>query len=222
MLGIVLATRNRDKARELTALLRMSGIRWRTLADFPRVVAPPETGRTFEANAIAKARAVARATGALALADDSGLEAAALAGRPGVQSARFAGSHGDDAANNAKLLRLLDGVPARERGARYRCALALAGPSRLIAVTRGSWSGRIANRPRGRGGFGYDPLFLVPRLGKTVGELPASVKRRLSHRAMAARKMRPILRRLARSCTRTVPLTGWRPAGSGGSRRGRG
>ena len=198
MLDIVIATGNRKKFRELRALLRLSDIRWRSLAEFPRLPPVRETGRSFEANAVKKATAAARATSLPAVADDSGLEVDALGGAPGVRSARFAGRHGDDRANNRKLLRLLDGLPPRRRGARYRCVLALAGPSRLLAVARGTWAGRIAERPRGRGGFGYDPVFLVPRFGKTVGALPAAAKRRLSHRAIAARRLRPALQRLAR------------------------
>ena len=222
MLDIVLATRNRDKVRELTALLAMRGIRYRSLAAHAGVPAVPETGRTFEANAITKARAVAKATGCVAIADDSGLEVDALDGNPGVRSARFAGRHGDDAANNAKVLRDLQGVPPARRRARYRCVLALASPAhrgttggaspaRLIGVARGSWHGRIALAPAGLSGFGYDPLFVVPALGKTVGELSAATKQRLSHRARAARRMLPVLRQLTAAEPRSS---------DGGPRRG--
>ncbi len=213
MLHVVVATRNRHKLNELAALLNVRGIRWHSLAEYPRVGAVRETGRTFDANAIKKAMAVARATKGFALADDSGLEVDALRGAPGVKSARFAGRHGNDQANNAKLLRLLRGRPAPERGARYRCSLALANGSRLLAVTQGTWEGRIAEAPAGRKGFGYDPVFLVPRFGKTVGQLSAPLKRRMSHRAMAAAGMRIVLRRLARGAT--AP----RRAGSGSDRR---
>ena len=199
MLDVVIATRNRHKFRELKALLDVPGIRWRSLVEFPDAPSVEETGRTFAANAVKKARAIARATGHPALADDSGIEVEALGWAPGVRSARFAGGHGDDRANNAKLLRLLDGQPAGKRRARYRCSLVLADPSRSIALTRGTWSGRVALRTQGSQGFGYDPVFLIPRLGKTVAQLPASVKQRLSHRAMAARRMRLVLRRLARA-----------------------
>lgn len=205
---IVIATRNPDKLRELRELLRVRGIRWRSMAGFPRVSVADETGRTFEANAIAKARTVARATGRIALADDSGLEVEALGGAPGIRSARFAGRHGDDAANNATLLRLLEGLPDGKRRARYRCALALASPSTLLALTRGTWAGRIARRPAGRGGFGYDPIVLIPSLGKTVAQLPRRVKQRLSHRAAAARRLRPILQRLSDAATRAGPARG--------------
>jgi XTP/dITP diphosphohydrolase len=198
MLDIVIATRNRHKVRELQTLLPIRGIRWRSLAAFPSIGDVVERGRTFEANATHKARAVARATGCLALADDSGVEVEALGGDPGVRSARFAGSHGRDEANNRKLLRVLGQRPPAARRARYRCVLALASSSRLLAVTRGRWEGRIAFQPAGRSGFGYDPIFLVPGLGKTVGQLPARIKQRISHRAQAARRLRPVLRRLVR------------------------
>ena len=196
MLDLVIATRNRHKVRELKQLLAVPGIRWRSLLEFPRAPEVPETGKTFEANAIKKARAIAQATGLLALADDSGIEIEALGGRPGVRSARFAGTHGDDAANNRKLLHLLDGLPPARRGARYRCCLALVAPNGQATLAHGAWRGRIADVPRGDGGFGYDPIFLVPRLNKTVGQLSARMKHRLSHRAAAARRLRPLLRRL--------------------------
>lgn len=204
MRAIVIATRNRHKVRELTALLDVRGIRWWSLGTFPHLPPIPERGRTFRANAIAKARAVARLTGEWALADDSGLEVDALDGAPGVRSARFAGRHGDDQANNAKLLRLLDGQPPPRRTARFRCVLALASPSKLLAVTEGVWEGRIAEQPTGRRGFGYDPIFLIPRLGKTSAQLPASVKNRLSHRGRTARRMRRILNQLLDEELRTT------------------
>jgi XTP/dITP diphosphohydrolase len=208
MLTIVIATANRHKANELRQLLNIRGIRWRTLADsglrrFGPVPAVRETGKTFDANAVKKARAIAHWIGMLALADDSGLEVEALGWGPGVRSARFAGRHGDDAANNRKLLRMLRGLPGARRRARYRCVLALAGPAGVIAVTRGAWTGRIAEQPAGQAGFGYDPIFLLPGLGKTVGQLPAGTKQRLSHRAAAARRMRSVLRQLVMGRERT-------------------
>ena len=202
MVEIVIATRNRHKFRELRALLAMPGVRWHSLLEFPRVPAVKETGRTYDANAIMKATAAARATGLPSLADDSGLEVDALGGRPGVQSARFAGTQGDDRANNEKLLRMMRRVRDGKRTARYRCSLALVVPSSgVAALTRGAWAGRIAAAPQGRRGFGYDPIFFVPRFGQTVGELPSSVKQRFSHRARAARRMRAALKRLARRRT---------------------
>ena len=196
MIDIIIATANRHKVHELTQLLRLRGIRWRSLAGRHAARQAREHGRTFDANAIWKAQRVARSTGRLTLADDSGIEVEALGWAPGVHSARYAGRHGDDAANNAKLLQELTGVPEAKRGARYRCTLALAAPDRLVALTRGTWEGGIARAPRGKRGFGYDPIFLVPRIGKTAAELPTAMKQRLSHRVAAARKMRRVLRTL--------------------------
>lgn len=241
MLSVVIATRNRHKFRELKSLLAVPGVQWHSLVECPEVLPVHEDGRTFDENAMKKARATACATGLLALADDSGLEVEALGGRPGVASARFAGAHGDDQANNAKLLRMLDGLSAGRRGARYRCTLALASPQihltrrgtrrgrsderrrttaprQVIVLTHGTWRGRIAERPRGRRGFGYDPIFFVPRFGKTVGQLPASTKQRFSHRAIAARRMRATLRRLVA----TGRASGRRPATVGSGRWGPG
>lgn len=199
MLRIVIATGNAYKFRELAAMLRVRGIRWIPLRQFPRIGPLRETGRTFRANALRKARAVARVTGQFALADDSGLEVDALGGRPGVRSARFAGRHGDDQENNDKLLRALRRVPASRRGAQYRCVLALAGPSGSAVVTEGVWRGRIAQEPRGRNGFGYDPLFWLPSLKTTAAQLPAYEKNRLSHRGQASARMRHFIERLPRA-----------------------
>ena len=212
MLQIMIATGNRHKFLELRALLSLRGIRWHSLAKFPGAPRVAENSRTFAANAIRKAHGVARATGMLALADDSGIEVEALGWGPGVRSARFAGAHGDDRANNAKLLQALNQLPMARRRARYRCVLALAGPRGILAVTRGTWNARIAREPKGRRGFGYDPLFLVPRFGQTIGQLPSSIKQRLSHRAVAARRMQPILKRLVQRA-----VSGRR--GSGADRR---
>ena len=209
MLHIVIATRNPQKFAELQQLLRVPGIRWRSLAEFPKAPRVQEHGRTFDANAIKKARAVARATGCLALADDSGIEVQALDGAPGIHSARFAGAHGDDRANNKKLLRLMRGVPSKRRGVRYQCTLALADASRVLAITRGSWAGRLTTAPRGRGGFGYDPIVVIPRRGATVAQLPKRVKRRHSHRAKAAQRLLPVLQKLvgaSRTSGRAQPI----------------
>lgn len=197
MVDAVIATGNRHKFGELKELLMVPGIRWRSLDAFPSFKPVRENGRTFEANAIKKARALSRHSGLPALADDSGIEIDALAGGPGIRSARFAGSHGDDAANNAKVLRLLQSAPVARRAARYRCALALCDGRRVLAVAHGAWEGRIASAPAGRGGFGYDPIFYLPALRKTAGQISRAMKQKLSHRAVAARRMRPALRRLA-------------------------
>jgi len=173
--------------------LKVRGIRWRSLAAYPQLRDVHERGRTFEANAKLKAKSVARQTGCWALADDSGLEVRALQNAPGVRSARFAGRHGDDEANNRTVLRLLAGVPAAKRTARYRCVLVLASPTQVLAMTEGVFAGRIATAPKGANGFGYDPIFYVPRLRKTVAQIPLRLKNRLSHRARAAHQMRRCL-----------------------------
>ena len=202
---LVVASRSAHKVGELRALLDVPGVEVLTLDDLGVVGDIDETGSTFEANASLKARAAARATGLPALADDSGLEVDALDGVPGVRTRRYAGQDATDAANNAKLLAALDGLPPERRGARYVCVLALAlpgdaGPRGGLPVTlvRGTCRGRIARAPRGSGGFGYDPIFeprSEPPGGRTLGEWSASEKNAISHRAAAARRMSPILRR---------------------------
>ena len=206
MLKIVLATRNAHKYRELSSLLRVPGIRYYSLAEFPHMRSVVERGRTFAENASIKARAAASTTGAWAIADDSGIEVDALRGAPGVRSARFAGRHGNDRANNDKLLQMLRGRAPSQRRARYRCVLALARPGlRRVALSVGMWEGCIAERPQGRGGFGYDPIFWLPRLRKTAAQISATAKNRLSHRANAAEGMRRQLRRFVngRAASRT-------------------
>jgi len=183
---LVLATGNAGKQREFAALLAPAGIEV-LLQGALGVTSVEETGRTFEANALLKARHAARSTGLAALADDSGIEVDALGGRPGVYSARYAGPDATDADNNALLLRELQSVPAAQRTARYRCVLALvrtADEAEPLLV-QGSWAGRIGFEPRGRNGFGYDPYFIPDGLACTAAELPAAEKNRLSHRALA-------------------------------------
>jgi XTP/dITP diphosphohydrolase len=183
---VVLATGNAGKLREFRALL--SGLPYDLQPQSALGVQPiAETGTTFRENALLKARHAADATGAAALADDSGLEVDALGGAPGVWSARYAGEAADDVANNAKLIAALAGVPQALRSARYRCCLvfvASAGAQPVIA--EGSWEGLIVDTPRGDGGFGYDAHFLVPELGLTAAELTAADKNRRSHRGIAS------------------------------------
>lgn len=187
MKEIVLASRNRKKLAEMQALLAPLGWRLRLVSDFTGEEAE-ETAPTFVENALLKARHAARVSGLPALADDSGIEVAALGGEPGVHSARYAGEHGDDAANNAKLLAALAGRPQHERAARFVCVLALLrhaeDPVPLIA--EGYWNGTLLEAPRGDHGFGYDPLFFVAEQGRSAAELPAELKNRISHRAQAA------------------------------------
>ena len=202
---IVLATRNRKKGREMAELLappwepaaRLSGVEVRTLAEFPDLPETVEDADTFAGNARKKATEAAQALGCWAVADDSGLAVEALGGAPGVYSARYAGVHGDDEANNRKLLDELADVPDDLRGASFVCALAVADPSgKIVAETEARCRGRIVLEARGEGGFGYDPLFLIREYHKTFGELGPLVKHQLSHRARAFSAIRPVLERM--------------------------
>lgn len=186
---IVLASRNRGKLREIVPLLAGVGFELVTVDQIAPDCELREDEDTFEANALAKARHAARATGLAAIADDSGLEVEALGGAPGVHSARYAGEPSDDARNNAKLLEALGGVPA-PRDARFRCVAAFVDPGAGVELLRsGDCRGQILEQARGDLGFGYDPLFLVPALGRTMAELALDEKNRLSHRAAAFRAL---------------------------------
>jgi XTP/dITP diphosphohydrolase len=199
MRTLVFATRNRGKLVELRELLAGSGVEVLSIDEAEarlgaRIAEVVEDQPTFATNAAKKAREVATATQLPALADDSGLEVDALGGAPGVYSARYAGAGHDDAANNAKLLAELAGVPADQRTARFRCALAFHDPSSATAtVFEGACEGTILEAPRGTGGFGYDPLFYSPELGMTFAEAGVGTKNHLSHRARAMVKMKPQL-----------------------------
>ncbi|MFZ5632611.1 MAG: XTP/dITP diphosphatase [Bacillota bacterium] len=190
---IVVATRNRGKLEELVSMLGPLGVEVKYLDDYPHVPEVIEDGETFAENAVKKARAVAQATGEVALADDSGLEVDYLGGAPGVYSARFAGEEKDDRANNEKLLRLLEGVPGEKRGAGFRCVVALALPEGQVFTAEGICRGIIGDRPEGEGGFGYDPLFIVPELGKTFAQLDMAAKNSISHRGKAFALAREII-----------------------------
>jgi XTP/dITP diphosphohydrolase len=197
---LVFATRNPGKLVELrqllpdVAVLSIDDAAARLGRPIPEV---DEDADTFAGNAAKKAREVSRATGCPALGDDSGLEVDALGGAPGVWSARYAGQGAGDAANNAKLLGALQGVPAAQRTARFRAVLALAdvaGPLGDAVITAdGACEGVVLDAPRGTGGFGYDSLFLVPSLGQTFAELGVGTKGELSHRARAMQAIRPRL-----------------------------
>jgi XTP/dITP diphosphohydrolase len=192
---LVLATRNRHKAQELASLLSDLGISIRTLDAFPQVPDVIEDGKTCEANAIKKARAVSRATGLLAVADDTGLEVDALGGQPGVYAARYAGEHVTYEDNWRKLLRELSSVPHDRRTARFITVAAIVSPSGEVQVAEGQLQGVITEEPAGAQGFGYDPVFFVPELGKTLAELSPDEKNRISHRAKAFAQVREILGR---------------------------
>ena len=197
MSRLLLATRNPGKLRELAPLLREAGfgeLRLETLADHPDVAEMDEEGKTFEENARSKASFAARVAHLWALGEDSGLEVDALLGMPGVLSARYAGRHGDNVANNARLLRELEGVT--DRSARFVCACALASPDgEIVATTGGTCEGGIAEGPRGEGGFGYDPLFVPEGEERTMAELRPEEKAALSHRGRALRALVPALER---------------------------
>ena len=199
---ILVATTNPGKVRELRALLG-DQIEWRSLADFPGMAEVKEDGATFAENARKKALGYARATGLWTLADDSGLVVDALGGAPGVNSARFSGERAKgadrkvvDRRNMEKLLSLLRGVPMEKRTARFTCCLCLASTEKVLIETQGFLEGLIAEEPAGRGGFGYDPVFLVPQLGETVAQLGEKEKNAISHRGNAMRKLKPLLQEL--------------------------
>ncbi len=192
---LVLGSRNEKKLGELLDLLGDLGLDLTDLSPYPNAPEVEETGITFEENARLKATALAPVLGEWVLGEDSGLVVPSLGGAPGIISARWAGTHGDDAANNAKLLAELAGKSGDDRAAYYVSTAALCNPSgRVVAVVEGKCWGRIAEVARGPGGFGYDPLFVVPEYHASFGELSSRVKHALSHRGRAIAKLRPLLR----------------------------
>src|SRR5262249_4777210 len=197
---ILLGTRNPKKMEEIVEIiddLKSEGLEFADLNPFPQAPDVVEDGSTFEANARKKASELAVALNQWVLGEDSGLVVPALHGRPGVQSARYSGKHGDDTANNAKLLAELAPLPEDHRAAHYVCALALADPQGQIhSVVRGYCHGTITHELRGSGGFGYDPLFLIPEYHRTFGDMSARVKHAISHRARALEQLRPALKKL--------------------------
>ncbi|MEE3065072.1 MAG: RdgB/HAM1 family non-canonical purine NTP pyrophosphatase [Actinomycetota bacterium] len=196
---LLVASRNPKKLAELRRVLDGAGLSGLTLVSL-NDVAPfdeaPETGATFEDNALAKARDAFAATGLATVADDSGLEVAALRGMPGVLSARWAGTHGDDAANTALLLAQLRDVPDERRSAAFVSACALVSDGGEVVV-RGEWPGTIAREPRGNGGFGYDPVFIPGGSERSAAELSPAEKDAASHRGRALALLLPALRALA-------------------------
>lgn len=195
---LLIATHNRGKLREYAELLQGLPFELVTLDDIGIPDEVAETGATLEENARLKAYAYARRSGLLTLADDSGLEVDALGGKPGVQSKRYAGNGVTDAERNAFLLEQLRAVPAEQRGARFRCVIAIAEPNGVIQTSEGTCEGEIAYDARGTYGFGYDPIFVVKECGKRMAELTIEEKNRLSHRARAAKGAREILARRAK------------------------
>ncbi|NYH79935.1 XTP/dITP diphosphohydrolase [Actinopolyspora biskrensis] len=200
MSRLLLATRNSKKLVELRRILAdagVAGVEVVGLDDVPEFPEAPETGATFEENALAKAADAARASGLPAVADDSGLSVDALNGMPGVLSARWAGGHGDDQANLELVLAQLGDVPDERRGAAFVAAAALITPDGSETVVRGSWPGRIVREPRGTNGFGYDPIFVPEGESRTSAELSSAEKDADSHRGRALRELLPHLRALA-------------------------
>jgi XTP/dITP diphosphohydrolase len=195
----LVASRNRKKLAELHRVLDAAGVSGMTLLsleDVEQFDEAPETGATFEENALAKARDAYRATGLASVADDSGLEVAALNGMPGVLSARWSGRHGDDSANTALLLDQMSDVPDARRGAAFVSACALVSGA-AVSVVSGEWPGSIVREPRGDGGFGYDPVFLPSGSTRTAAELSPAEKDAVSHRGRALALLVPALRELA-------------------------
>ncbi len=196
MTELLVATTNRGKLAEVESFLRrlpLTVVTLESLGDWPAII---EDGCSFEENAFKKAKVLAAYSGYLTLADDSGLEVDALNGAPGVYSARYADEKSDDRRNNEKLLQALKDIPREKRGARFVCVLALCEPEAFGGrhwILRASCEGRIACRPKGNEGFGYDPIFFYPQLGKTFGEIDREVKATVSHRGKALQKLVALL-----------------------------
>lgn len=193
---LLLATRNRGKVKELTVLLKDADYELLTLEDLGVKVRIDESGSTFEENATLKAKTYAELTDMLTLADDSGLEVDALGGEPGIFSARYGGYYGRDRNRNQHLLRKLEAVPWEKRTACFRCVIAIASPRGEVWTVEGRREGVIQYEMKGENGFGYDPLFFLPELGRTMAELSPEEKNRLSHRAEAVRKAVELLHSL--------------------------
>jgi len=195
MLELLVATRNLKKLKEIKELLKDMKIKITSLGDYRDMPEIEEDGKNFAQNAIKKAATISLYTKKLVMGEDSGLEVRALKNAPGIFSARFSGPHATDAKNNKKLLKVLKNIPLKKRQARYRCFVALTDQKGIVGVVSGSCSGLIALRAHGKNGFGYDPLFLVPRFHKTFGELDPQMKAKISHRARALKKFRRLIER---------------------------
>src|SRR5579872_4731926 len=195
MTRLVLGSRNKKKLKEMMDLLGNLGLELSDLSPYPNAPEVEETATTFIGNATLKATKLAPVLGTWVIGEDSGPVVPALGGEPGVYSARYAGKQGDDAANNTKLLAAMTHLTGNDRAAYYVSTAVLADPAgTVLATVEGRCHGVIVNEHRGTGGFGYDPLFLVPEYGKTFGELPSEVKQKMSHRANAFRQLRDAIR----------------------------
>ncbi len=192
---LVIATKNKKKLEEIKEILKGMDLKIDSLMDYlnaPRII---ENGKTFKENAIKKAIKIARFTKRLTLGEDSGLCVDALAGKPGIYSSRFAGKDKDDLKNNLKLLKLLKDLPLNKRKAHYICAIALANRDGLVGVVEGRCDGFIGFELKGSFGFGYDPLFIIPKYKKTFAQLGPKIKHKISHRAKAIEKTKNIIQR---------------------------
>ena len=192
---LLVATTNPNKVKEIRRVLDGANVEVITLEGWPDLVAPEETGRTFEDNARLKATYYARATGQVTVAEDSGIEIDALGGVPGVESARYGGEDTSYPEKFARLYAALDRTGTRDSAARFVCALAMASPDAILFEARGIIEGRVAHEPAGSGGFGYDPFFFYPPYGRTLGQVTPEEKLAVSHRGQAFRKLREYLDR---------------------------
>ncbi|MHC4130542.1 MAG: XTP/dITP diphosphatase [Planctomycetota bacterium] len=197
---ILVASTNPGKLKELCAMLD-ADVEWASLSDYPELEEVVEDGTTFAENACKKALGYAKMTGLWTIADDSGLEVDMLDDAPGVKSARFSGEKNEDRGlldhkNMVKVLELLEGIKGKDRRCRFVCHLAMASPEKILLETEGVLEGFIAEQEQGENGFGYDPIFFLPRLNKTVAQLTAEQKNAISHRGNAVRRLKPLLQKL--------------------------
>jgi XTP/dITP diphosphohydrolase len=193
---IILATKNKGKIIELKAMLEDLNAEILSLNDYKNLPEVKEDGKSFSENALKKAKIVSEHTGEMVLSDDSGLEVECLGGEPGVYSARYSGDDATDSSNIKKLLERLEGVSVQKRNASFRCVLVLHRPDGRYWEFEGSLHGIINDKPVGSGGFGYDPIFLLPELGVTVAQLPVDMKNKISHRARAIDKFKETYKRM--------------------------
>lgn len=200
---LVVATKNKKKLKEIKDILEGLDLRITSIANYPGRPRIVENGKTFQANAVKKATKIARFTGRLTLGEDSGLCVDALHGAPGIYSSRFSGKDKSDLKNNLKLLRLLKDLPPAKRKARYVCSVALADKSGIIGVREGKCFGLIGFQMKGKAGFGYDPLFIIPKYKKTFAQLGLGIKHKMSHRYRALTKIKPLIV----AYLKTVPRT---------------
>lgn len=195
MTELLIATRNKKKLAEIRELLSDLDLRITSLDDYPDMPDIEEDGKTFADNALKKAATIALYTKKLVMGEDSGLEVKALGNAPGIYSARYSGPGATDQKNNSKLMRALKEVPLKKRQARYRCYVALVDAKQIIGVVNGSCAGMIDVKQKGKNGFGYDPLFLIPKYQKTFGELSPEIKAKISHRSKALKKFRALIKK---------------------------